>query len=231
MDKNFDFKTCEAKYNDYWVKNNVFQAKVNPDKKPFTVIMPPPNITSKLHIGHAFNCTIIDALVRFKRMQGYETLMLPGADHAAIATEAKVVDELKKEGLTKQDLTREQFMQRIQNWYDHYTPIICNQFKRLGLSCDWSRFAFTMDDHCKEEVNKAFHRLYRDGYIYQGERMINWCPTCHTALSDIEVEYSEVEREIWTLQYGPLRVATTRPETLFGDVAVAVNPTINVIRT
>ncbi len=224
MDKNFDFKTCEAKYNDYWVKNNVFQAKVNPDKKPFTVIMPPPNITSKLHIGHAFNCTIIDALVRFKRMQGYETLMLPGADHAAIATEAKVVDELKKEGLTKQDLTREQFMQRIQNWYDHYTPIICNQFKRLGLSCDWSRFAFTMDDHCKEEVNKAFYRLYRDGYIYQGERMINWCPTCHTALSDIEVEYSEVEREIWTLQYGPLRVATTRPETLFGDVAVAVNP-------
>lgn len=224
MDKIFDFKTCEAHYNEYWVKNNVFQAKVNPDKKPFTVIMPPPNITSKLHIGHAFNCTIIDALVRFKRMQGYETLMLPGADHAAIATEAKVVDELKKEGLNKQDLTREQFMQRIQNWYDHYTPIICNQFKRLGLSCDWTRFAFTMDDHCKEEVNKAFHRLRNDGYIYQGERMTNWCPTCHTALSDIEVEYSEVERQIWTIQYGPIRVATTRPETLFGDVAVAVNP-------
>ena len=224
MDKIFDFKACEAHYNDEWVKNHVFQAKVNPDKKPFTVIMPPPNITSKLHIGHAFNCTIIDALIRFKRMQGYETLMLPGADHAAIATEAKVVEELKKEGLTKQDLTREQFMERIQNWYDHYQTVICNQFKRLGLSCDWSRFTFTMEDHCKEEVNQAFHRLYADGYIYQGERMINWCSTCHTALSEIEVEYAEVKRQIWTIQYGPLRVATTRPETLFGDVAVAVNP-------
>lgn len=224
MDKIFDFKACEAYYNQHWVENNVFKANVNRDKKPFTVIMPPPNITSKLHIGHAFNCTIIDALIRFKRMQGYETLMLPGADHAAIATEAKVVEELKKEGLNKQDLTREQFMERIQNWYDHYSAIICNQFKRLGLSCDWTRFTFTMDDHCKAEVNKAFHRLYKDGYIYQGERMINWCPTCHTALSEIEVEYSEVKRQIWTIQYGPLRVATTRPETLFGDIAVAVNP-------
>lgn len=224
MDKIFDFKACEAYYNQHWVDNNVFKASVNRDKKPFTVIMPPPNITSKLHIGHAFNCTIIDALIRFKRMQGYETLMLPGADHAAIATEAKVVEELKKEGLNKQDLTREQFMERIQNWYDHYSAIICNQFKRLGLSCDWTRFTFTMDDHCKEEVNKAFHRLYKDGYIYQGERMINWCPTCHTALSEIEVEYSEVKRQIWTIQYGPIRVATTRPETLFGDIAVAVNP-------
>ncbi|MCQ2381934.1 MAG: class I tRNA ligase family protein [Clostridia bacterium] len=224
MDKIFDFKSCEAYYNKHWVEDNVFKANVNRDKKPFTVIMPPPNITSKLHIGHAFNCTIIDALIRFKRMQGYETLMLPGADHAAIATEAKVVEELKKEGLSKQDLTREQFMQRMQNWYDHYQAIICNQFKRLGLSCDWTRFTFTMDDHCKDEVNKAFHRLYNDGYIYQGERMINWCPTCHTALSEIEVEYSEVKRQIWTIQYGPLQVATTRPETLFGDVAVAVNP-------
>ena len=224
MDKNFDFKACEAYYNAKWIDNNTFRANVNRDKKPFTVIMPPPNITSKLHIGHAFNSTIIDALVRFKRMQGYETLMLPGADHAAIATEAKVVEELKKEGINKHDLSREQFMERIQNWYDHYQAIICNQFKRLGLSCDWSRFTFTMEDHCKEEVNKAFHRLYNDGYIYQGERMINWCPYCHTALSDIEVEYSEVKRKIWTIQYGPLRVATTRPETLFGDVAVAVNP-------
>ena len=224
MDKIFDFKTCEAHYNKQWVDNNVFRANVNRDKKPFTVIMPPPNITSKLHIGHAFNSTIIDALVRFKRMQGFEALMLPGADHAAIATEAKVVEELKKEGLTKHDLTREQFMERIENWYDHYKAIICNQFKCLGLSCDWSRFAFTMEDHCKKEVNEAFHRLYNDGYIYQGERMINWCPNCHTALSDIEVEYAEVKRKIWTIQYGPLRVATTRPETLFGDVAVAVNP-------
>ena len=224
MDKIFDFRACEQHYNDYWLNQNVFRAQVNRDKKPFTVIMPPPNITSNLHIGHAFDDTIIDVLIRFKRMQGYEVLMLPGADHAAIATEAKVTAELAKEGLTKHDLTREQFMQRIYAWYDKYQKIICNQFRRLGLSCDWTRFTFTMDEHCQKEVRKAFHRLHDDGYIYQGERMINWCQHCHTALSDAEVEYHEVKRSIWTIKYGEIKVATTRPETLFGDVAVAVNP-------
>ncbi len=224
MDKIFDFKTCEQHYNDYWYNQKVFQAHVNPNKKPFTVIMPPPNVTSKLHIGHAFDDTIIDVLIRFKRMQGYEVLMLPGADHAAIATEAKVVTELAKEGLTKQDLTRAEFMQRIEAWYVKYQGEICNQFRRLGLSCDWTRFTFTMDEHCQKEVVKAFNRLYQDGYIYRGERMINWCQNCHTALSDDEVEYCAVKRSIWTIKYGALKVATTRPETLFGDVAVAVHP-------
>lgn len=224
MDKIFDFKTCEQHYNDYWLNQKVFRATVNRDKKPFTIIMPPPNVTSKLHIGHAFDDTIIDILIRFKRMQGYEVLMLPGADHAAIATEAKVVEDLAKQGIRKQDLTREEFLSRVDAWYDKYKAEICEQFRRLGLSCDWDRFTFTMDEHCKEEVVKAFHRLHDAGYIYQGERMINWCPTCHTALSDIEVEYQEVKRSIWTIQYGPIKVATTRPETLFGDVAVAVNP-------
>lgn len=224
MDKIFDFAACEKRLNDYWFDQNIFKATVNKDKKPFTIIMPPPNVTAKLHIGHAFNCTIMDTLIRFKRMQGYEVLMLPGADHAAIATEVKVAEELAKQGIKKQDLTRAEFMQHVEKWYDKYKGEICNQFKRLGLSCDWTRFAFTMDEHSQEEVNKAFQRLYHDGYIYQGERMINWCQTCHTTLSDIEVEYSEVKRHIWTIKYGELCVATTRPETLFGDVAVAVNP-------
>ena len=224
MDKVFDFAACEKRLNDYWFDQNVFRATVNKDKKPFTIIMPPPNVTARLHIGHAFNCTIIDTLIRFKRMQGYEVLMLPGADHAAIATEAKVVEELAKQGIKKRDLSRAEFMQHIERWYDKYKGEICNQFRCLGLSCDWTRFAFTMDEHSQNEVNRAFKRLYDDGYIYQGERMINWCETCHTALSDIEVEYREVKRSIWTIKYGDISVATTRPETLFGDVAVAVNP-------
>lgn len=224
MDKIFDFAAYEKRLNDYWFNQNVFRATVNKDKKPFTVIMPPPNVTSKLHIGHAFDDTIIDILIRFKRMQGYEVLMLPGADHAAIATEAKVVAELAQQGIRKQDLTRAEFMQHVEAWYDKYKGEICHQFRRLGLSCDWTRFAFTMDDHAKSEVNKAFKRLYDDGYIYQGERMINWCPNCHTALSDAEVEYAPVKRWLWTIKYGEICVATTRPETLFGDVAVAVNP-------
>ncbi len=224
MDKIFDFQRVESELNNRWVSNNVFKATVNKNKKPFSIIMPPPNITSRLHIGHAFSDTIIDCIGRFKRMQGFEVLILPGADHAAIATEVKVVEELKKQGIEKKDLTKEEFMNHIEFWYKKYTKEICDQIKRLGISCDWTRFAFTMDDHSKDQVNKAFNKLHKDGYIYQGERMINWCATCNTALSDAEVEYSEVKRPIWTIKYGPISVATTRPETMFGDVAVAVNP-------
>jgi valyl-tRNA synthetase len=224
MEKNFNFSECEKRLNERWLTGQIFRANVNKNKKPYTIVMPPPNITSRLHIGHAFDLTIIDSIIRFKRMQGYETLMLPGADHAAIATEVKVVEELKRQGIDKDDLTREQFLEHIDVWYKKYTAEICGQFKRLGLSCDWSRFTFTMDSHSKNEVTKAFNRLHKDGFIYKGDRMINWCPSCKTALSDAEVEYTEISRPIWTVKYGGISVATTRPETMFGDVAVAVNP-------
>jgi len=224
MDKTFDFKKHEAEIYKKWLDGNMFAARINANKKPFTVIMPPPNITSRLHVGHAFTSTIQDSIIRFKRMQGFEALLLPGADHAAIATEAKVVDELKKQGIEKSSLTREQFMEHIQKWYDYYTPQIIEQFKRLGISCDWSRFSFTMDSHTTQAVKTAFNSLREKGLIYRGERMINWCPHCKTALSDAEVTYTLAPRQIYEIKYGPITVATTRPETIFGDVAVAVNP-------
>ena len=224
MDKNFDFNRCEAEINAKWLDHNMFSAKVNPNKKPYTIIMPPPNITSRLHIGHAFTSTIQDAIIRFKRMQGYEALLLPGADHAAIATEAKVVDELKKQGIEKSSLTREQFMEHIQKWYDLYTVQIIEQFKRLGISCDWNRFRFTMDDQTTLAVKTVFKNLHDRGLIYRGERMTNWCPNCTTALSDAEVEYKTSARQLVEIRYGDIMVATTRPETMFGDVAIAVNP-------
>jgi valyl-tRNA synthetase len=224
VEKNFDFAACEKRLNELWLSTDMFRAVVNKNKKPYTIIMPPPNITSRLHIGHAFGATIMDAIIRLKRMQGYETLLLPGADHAAIATEAKVAAELAKQGIKKTDLTPTEFMAHIESWYEKYTQEICGQFKRLGLSCDWTRFSFTMDDHNKAEVIKAFNKLKDGGYVYQGTRMINWCPVCHTSLSDEEVEHKTMTRPIWTVKYGGISVATTRPETMFGDVAVAVHP-------
>ncbi|MDR0383838.1 MAG: class I tRNA ligase family protein [Christensenellaceae bacterium] len=224
MEKNFDFKACEFRLNGKWLREGTFHAKINRGKRPYTIIMPPPNITSRLHIGHAFNSTVTDAIIRFKRMQGFEALLLPGADHAAIATEVKVSGELAKRGIRKEDLTREEFLQEVEKWYTRYTEEISEQFKRLGLSCDWQRFTFTMEEHSKEEVKRAFARLNEAGLIYRGERMVNVCPDCGTALSDAEVEYEEVTRPIWTIRYGEIEIATTRPETLFGDVAVAVNP-------
>ena len=224
MDKNFDFNRCEAEINAKWLGGNMFAASVNPNKKPYTVIMPPPNITSRLHIGHAFTSTIQDAIIRFKRMQGYEALLLPGADHAAIATEAKVVDELRKQGIEKSSLTREQFMEHIQKWYDLYTAQIIEQFKRLGMSCDWNRFRFTMDDQTTLAVKTVFKNWQDRGLIYRGERMTNWCPNCKTALSDAEIEHKASVRQLVEIKYGDIVVATTRPETMFGDVAVAVNP-------
>ena len=225
MEKNFDFANCEKRLNDFWLSNNTFKAAINKNKKPYTIIMPPPNITSRLHIGHAFGSTIMDAIIRYKRMCGFETLLLPGADHAAIATEVKVTEMLAKQGIKKSDITREEFTKHIEIWYKKYTAEICGQFKRLGLSCDWTRFQFTMNDHNKKEVVKAFRKLHGGGYIYKGDRMINWCPSCKTALSDAEVEYRQFTRPIWTIKYGgEISVATTRPETIFGDTAVAVNP-------
>jgi valyl-tRNA synthetase len=231
MEKTFDFTASEAELNKHWLDGNLFRAEINKEKKPYTIIMPPPNITSRLHIGHAFTSTIQDAITRFKRMQGFEALLLPGADHAAIATEAKVVDELKKQGIEKSSLSREEFMAHIHKWYDYYTPQIIEQFKRMGISCDWSRFAFTMDDQSTRSVKQVFKNLYDKKLIYRGERMINWCPQCKTALSDAEVEFKNQNRFIYEVKYPLasepekyLTIATTRPETMFGDTAVAVNP-------
>jgi valyl-tRNA synthetase len=230
MDKIFDFAKAEAEIYQRWINRDYFRARVNPDKRPYTVIMPPPNITAKLHIGHAFNCTIQDCIVRFKRMQGFEVLYLPGADHAAIATEAKVVDELRKQGIDKNSLSREEFMRHIQKWYDFYTPAIKEQMKKLGLSCDWSRFHFTMDGVTSRAVKQAFKILQDKGFIYKGERMINFCPGCKSVLSDVEVVYSAESRTMYYVEYtfahraGGIKVATVRPETIYGDVAVAVNP-------
>ncbi|MDR0975688.1 MAG: valine--tRNA ligase [Christensenellaceae bacterium] len=224
MEKNFDFERAEREINARWLERETFKANNKSDKAPYTVIMPPPNITARLHIGHAFNATIEDAIIRFKRMQGFEALLLPGADHAAIATEVKVVEELRKQGIEKASLTREQFSVYIETWYQKYLGEICEQFKGLGLSADWSRFSFTMDDNNKAHVRRAFKKLYDEGYIYKGTRMVNWCPVCETALSDAEVEFEEMQRSLYEIKYGDLVVATTRPETMFGDTAVAVNP-------
>ncbi|MCL2851369.1 MAG: class I tRNA ligase family protein, partial [Firmicutes bacterium] len=182
MEKNFDFKRAEQELGQKWASSNVFVARTNPNKKPFTIIMPPPNITSKLHIGHAFDFTIQDAIARFKRMQGFEVLLLPGADHAAIATEVKVIEELEKQGIYKKDLTRAQFMTHIHKWYEIYTAEITNQMKKMGLSADWSRFGFTMDNRTTKAVNHSFKLLYDKGLVYKGERMVNTCGSCGSAL-------------------------------------------------
>ena len=228
MEKNFDFKKAEKTINEKWLFGNMFRAEVNKEKKPFTIIMPPPNITSRLHIGHAFDLTIQDAIIRFKRMQGFEALLLPGADHAAIATEVKVVEHLRKQGIEKKDLTKQEFMVHVNKWYEIYTAEIVGQMKRLGLSADWSRFRFTMDDVTTKAVKEAFERLHKKGLVYKGERMINYCPRCRTALSDAEVEHVSKQQTLYNIKFpfGPkeLIVATVRPEVIFGDAAVAVNP-------
>ena len=212
-----------------WTENNCFRAEIDPAKVPFTVMMPPPNVTGQLHMGHAMDETMQDILVRFKRMQGYCTLWLPGTDHASIATEVKIVEQMKKEGLSKQELGREEFLRRAWAWKEKYGGRIIEQLKKLGSSCDWSRLAFTMDEKCSKAVREAFFRLYNKGLIYRGSRIINWCPSCKTALSDAEVEYAEENGHFWYFNYpveggGFITIATTRPETLLGDTAVAVNP-------
>ena len=229
MDKVYN-PEFEKRIYDFWVKNRYFEAHPNSEKEPFTIMMPPPNITGQLHMGHALNQTIQDIITRFKRMDGYEALWLPGTDHASIATEVKIVEQMKKEGLTKNDLGREGFLKRAWEWKETYGGRIVTQLKRLGSSCDWSKEAFTMDSNCSNAVVDAFVKYYKKGLIYRGDRIINWCPSCKTALSDAEVEYSEQDSYLWHYRYpyadgsGYVVIATTRPETMLGDTAVAVNP-------
>ena len=230
MPKSYDPGQSEDRIYANWLEKGYFHAVVNPDKKPFTIVIPPPNITGQLHMGHALDNTLQDSIIRFKRMQGYETLWLPGTDHASIATEAKIVDKMAQEGLKKEDVTREQFLERAWDWKREYGGKIVNQLKKLGSSCDWERERFTMDEGLSNAVKEVFVRLYEKGLIYKGERITNWCPRCNTSISDIEVIYEEQDGHFWYINYpfadgtGNIMIATTRPETLLGDVAVAVNP-------
>ena len=230
LDKTYDPKQFEEKTYQAWLQGGYFHAKPNPDKRPYTIVMPPPNITGQLHLGHAMDCTLQDCLIRFRRMQGYEALWLPGADHASIATEAKIVQKLKEEGVDKQDLGREGFLKRAWEWKEQYGGRIVEQQKKMGSSCDWDRARFTLDEGCSKAVNEVFCKLYDEGLIYRGERIINWCPTCKTSISDAEVEYEDHAGHFWHLRYpftdgsGYIELATTRPETMLGDTAVAVHP-------
>ena len=230
LEKVYDPKQVEDKTYRFWLEKNYFHAKPNPDKKPYTIVIPPPNITGQLHLGHALDCTLQDSIIRFKRMQGYEALWLPGTDHASIATEAKIVEAMRKEGVTKEDLGREGFLQRAWEWKKTYGGKIVEQLKKMGSSCDWERERFTLDEGCSEAVREVFVRLYEKGLIYRGERIINWCPHCLTSISDAEVEYEEHDGHFWHIRYpladgsGSLEIATTRPETLLGDTALAVHP-------
>ncbi len=230
MQTTYNPKDFEERIYAEWMKKDCFRAEIDPHKVPFTVMMPPPNVTGQLHMGHAMDETMQDILVRFKRMQGYSALWLPGVDHAALATEVKVVEQIRKEGLTKEGLGREKFLQRVWEWKEKYGGRIVEQLKKLGSSCDWSRLAFTMDEKCSLAVREAFFRLYQRGLVYRGSRIINWCPGCKTALSDVEVDYSEDAGHFWYFKYPVegsdlfITIATTRPETMLGDTAVAVNP-------
>ncbi len=230
MEKTYDPALFEDKLYANWMAKGYFTPHIDPKKDPYTIVIPPPNITGQLHMGHALNNTLQDIMVRFKRMQGHPTLWLPGTDHASIATEVKIVDKLKAEGTSKEELGREGFLKAAWEWKKQYGGRIVEQLKRLGSSLDWTREAFTMDDKCNRAVKRVFVNLYNKGLIYRGSRIINWCPCCKTALSDAEVEYSEQDSFLWHIKYpltdgsGYLTVATTRPETMFGDTAVAVNP-------
>ena len=228
--KSYKPSEFEDRIYDFWMKGNYFHAEVDKDKKPYTIVMPPPNITGQLHIGHALDLTLQDTLIRWRRMQGYAALWLPGTDHASIATEAKIVEAMRKEGVTKDDLGREGFLKRAWEWKEEYGGRITRQFRKLGSSCDWQRERFTMDEGCSKAVKEVFVKLYNKGLIYRGERIINWCPHCCTSISDAEVDFAEQEGFFWHLRYplkdgsGYVELATTRPETLLGDTAVAVNP-------
>ena len=229
--KTYDPKGIEDRLYKKWMDNGYFHAKVNPDKKPFTIVMPPPNVTGQLHMGHALDETMQDILIRFKRMQGYEALWQPGTDHAAIATEVKVTEKLRKEGIDKNEIGRDEFMKHAWAWKEEYGGKIINQLKKLGASADWERERFTMDEGCSKAVQEVFIRLYEKGYIYKGSRIINWCPVCKTSISDAEVEHVDQDGFFWHINYPIVgeegrfvEIATTRPETLLGDTAVAVNP-------
>ncbi len=231
LPKVYEPQQVEGRIYRMWMDNDCFKATPDPDKKPFSIVMPPPNVTGQLHMGHAMDSTLQDILTRFKRMQGYSALWLPGTDHAGIATQIKVEEELRtKEGLTRYDLGREKFLQRVWQWKEKYGNRIVEQQKKMGASCDWSRSRFTMDEGCSKAVRETFCELYDKGLIYKGSRIINWCPHCLTALSDAEVEYVDKPGHLWYIRYplsdgsGDIVVATTRPETMMGDTGVAVNP-------
>ena len=228
--KNYDPSTFEDRIYQQWMRKRCFHAETDPKKIPYTIVIPPPNVTGQLHMGHALDETLQDILIRWKRMSGYSTLWLPGTDHAAIATEAKIVEAMRKEGITKADIGREGFMKRAWAWKEQYAGRIDQQLMKLGSSCDWERERFTMDEGCSEAVKEVFVNYYEKGYIYRGERIINWCPKCLTSISNAEVTYEEQEGSFWHLRYpfadgsGYMFLATTRPETLLGDTAIAVNP-------
>lgn len=231
MEKTYDPQEFEDRIYKMWMESGDFEAEVNPDKKPFTIVLPPPNITGSLHEGHALNHTMQDILIRYKRMKGFEALWLPGTDHASIATEVKILDKIRKEeGRGKEDLTREEFLDKAWLWKEKYGDTIVNQMKKLGNSCDWRRERFTMDEGCSRAVTEVFIRLYEEGLIYRGTRLINWCSDCGTSLSDVEVEHEEVEGAFYHINYPiegsdkKLVIATTRPETILGDTAIAVHP-------
>ena len=229
MAKSYSPREFEDRIYDFWMKGNYFHAEVDRDKKPYTIVMPPPNITGQLHMGHALDNTLQDILIRWRRMQGYSALWLPGTDHASIATEAKIVEAMRKEGVSKDDLGREKFLERAWEWKREDGGRITEQLKKMGSSCDWSRERFTMDEGCSEAVKEVFVKLYNDKKIYRGNRMVNWCPHCGTSISDAEVEYEEQNGHFWHLLYQVketgeyLELATTRPETMLGDTAVAIN--------
>ncbi|MDU1213509.1 valine--tRNA ligase [Finegoldia magna] len=230
LEKNYNPKEFEDKIYKIWENEGYFKGIIDKDKKPFTIVMPPPNVTGNLHLGHALNNTIQDILIRKNRMDGYSALWVPGTDHASIATEAKVVNKLKEEGKSKESLGRDGFLEASWDWTREYGGNIKNQLKKLGVSCDWSREAFTLDDNLTEAVEEVFIKMYNDDLIYQGDRIVNWCPNCHTAISDIEVVHEDESGHFWNIRYkfkdseDYIVIATTRPETLLGDLAVAVNP-------
>ena len=230
LSKVYEPKEVERRIYEMWETGGYFHAEKDESKKPFTIVMPPPNVTGQLHMGHAMDATLPDTLIRFKRMQGYNALWVPGVDHAGIATQIKVEEELRKEGLTRYDLGREKFLERVWDWKWQYGNRIVEQQKKLGSSCDWSRARFTMDEGCSKAVREVFVSLYEKGLIYKGSRIINWCPHCVTALSDAEVEYQDKPGHLWHIRYpladgsGEVIVATPRPETMLGDSGVCVNP-------
>jgi len=230
--KRYDPKAIEKQWYDYWTGHKLFETFPDPDKKSFTIMMPPPNVTGRLHMGHALQGSVQDALIRIKRMQGYEALWLPGTDHAGIATQNVVEKNLKQnEGRTRHDVGRDEFIDKVWEWKDEYGAIIIDQMKQLGTSCDWSKERFTMDDGFSRAVQEVFVKLYDEGLIYRGNYLVNWCPVDMTALSDEEVDDLEKDGHLWYVRYPladdpeqSITIATTRPETMLGDTAIAVHP-------
>ncbi|MCK4777988.1 MAG: class I tRNA ligase family protein, partial [Actinomycetia bacterium] len=228
LEKAYNPVSVEEKWYKYWSEKSYFFAQIDWEKKRYSIVIPPPNVTGSLHLGHALNNILQDIVIRKKRMEGYVSMWLPGTDHAGIATQNVVEQQLAEEGLDRHQVGREEFIKRIWKWKEKYGKTIINQLKRIGCSCDWSRERFTMDEGCSRAVKEVFVRLYNEGLIYKGNYIINWCPRCHTALSDIEVEREETNGSLWFIKYplkdgGHLTVATTRPETMLGDTAIAVN--------